>query len=415
MNADSSTPSRLVRWYRAAALVLANGVLVLALANGVAWLALRLGGGRPPEPGTPAYERTQQLVLDLPVFQIDRFFPGYTKDDIAMLIGESFGRPPVYEPFTQFRERPYRGRFVNVDPAGFRLGRDPGPWPPDPSAVSVFVFGGSTTFGMGLPDGETIVSHLSDLVRRRSSGPVHFYNFGAGYYFSTQERVQFEQLLLAGRTPNVAIFVDGLNDFFQPDGVPALTARLARQLSGTAPAPAHPWLDAVRATALGQAAARVQQWLARRAPRPAPPAPQLAPAAADDDGRVAGVVARYRGNKRMIEAVARAHGVRPLFVWQPVPTYKYDLAYHRFHPNGFGRVELTRAGYAAMAALVQTAELGSDFVWCADLQEGRREELYLDLVHYAPRMARRVAACIAKPLVRDGLVSYDPAYLRPAR
>ena len=29
--------------------------------------------------------------------------------------------PHVYEPYTQFKERPYRGKYVNVDENGFRF------------------------------------------------------------------------------------------------------------------------------------------------------------------------------------------------------------------------------------------------------------------------------------------------------
>ena len=32
----------------------------------------------------------------------------------------------------------------------------------------------------------------------------------------------------------------------------------------------------------------------------------------------------------MIELIAQGFGVRTIFVWQPVPTYKYDLRYHFF-------------------------------------------------------------------------------------
>lgn len=107
----------------------------------------------------------------------------------------------------------------------------------------------------------------------------------------------------------------------------------------------------------------------------------------------------------MIEAVAAAHGVHTAFAWQPVPTSKHDLTYHAFRPEGFGRVEITRAGYPEMARGAQAGVGGANFVWCADIQEGRREELYLDLVHYTPRMAGRVAACIAKALLHRHLLA----------
>jgi lysophospholipase L1-like esterase len=401
--------SGLTRFYHGAALLLANTVVVFALANAIAWLGLWLAGAFPPAPGSPAYEAARSFALDLPVFRVDRFFPGLDRDQIATLIHESFARPPLYDPFTQFRERPYHGQFVNVDANGFRHGRGQNPWPPDPQAENVFVFGGSTTFGMGIPDDQTIPSHLSDLLARRGAARANVYNFGAGYYFSTQERTQLEQLLLAGVVPNVAVFVDGCNDFFHADGLPALTARLANLLSEPVHPPPHPWIEAVRGLPVGIAATRLQAWATRRPVQSAAVAPPIADGARPphEAETIAGVIARYRRNKRMIEALAAAYGVRPIFVWQPMPTYRYDLKFHAFHPDGFGRVEITRAGYPEMARIAKTEDFGSDFVWCADIQEGRHEELYIDLVHYSPKMARRVAGCIAKgmrkprtPLIR---------------
>ena len=405
-------PSRSASYYRAAAVFLLNTLLFFLAVNAVAYVVLWASGALPPAPGSEAYEAARRSLLQLPAFLVGRFFPGYTDEQVARLMEESYARPPLYEPFTQFKERPWRGQFVNVDPNGFRRGRDQGPWPPDPHAVNVFVFGGSTTFGMGLPDDQTVPSNIQDvLARRRPEVAVRVYNFGAGYYFSTQERVQLEQLLLAGSVPDVAVFVDGLNDFFQPDGVPALTSRLAAFLADPAPPPPHPYLDMLRQLPIGVAATRVRAWATRR-PLPSAASAPLPGAEASpgtvtpaERATIGGVIARYLENKRMIEAVAAAHGVHTAFAWQPVPTYKYDLAHHAFHAEGFGRVEITRAGYPEMARVAQAGAGGANFVWCADIQEGRREELYLDLVHYAPRMARRVAACIAKGLLHRHLLA----------
>ena len=328
-------PSRSASYYRAAAVFLLNTLLFFLAVNAVAYVVLWASGALPPAPGSEAYEAARRSLLQLPAFHVGRFFPGYTDEQVARLMEESYARPPLYEPFTQFKERPWRGQFVNVDPNGFRRGRNQGPWPPDPHAVNVFVFGGSTTFGMGLPDDQTVPSNIQDvLARRRPEVAVRVYNFGAGYYFSTQERVQLEQLLLAGSVPDVAVFVDGLNDFFQPDGVPALTSRLAAFLADPAPPPPHPYLDMLRQLPIGVAATRVRAWATRRPLPSAASAPlpgvEASPGTVTPAERatIGGVIARYLENKRMIEAVAAAHGVHTAFAWQPVPTYKYDLAHH---------------------------------------------------------------------------------------
>ena len=85
--------------------------------------------------------------------------------------------------------------------------------------------------------------------------------------------------------------------------------------------------------------------------------------------------------------------MRPIFVWQPVPTYAYDLRLHSYS-GSFGSHERSRQGYPHMAEYVRTHSLGDNFAWCVDIQGGS-EPLYVDEVHYGPVLAERVAACIA--------------------
>jgi hypothetical protein len=96
-----------------------------------------------------------------------KVYPGKTPQEINDLLIETWNRPLGYETFTQTMERPFRGQYVNVAPGGFRFSAHEGPWPPDPRAFNVFVFGGSTTFGYGAADSETVPSQLQEELRRR--------------------------------------------------------------------------------------------------------------------------------------------------------------------------------------------------------------------------------------------------------
>ena len=122
-------------------------------------------------------------------------------------------------------------------------------------------------------------------------------------------------------------------------------------------------------------------------------------AAFDDAGVTEAVIARYLANKRVIEGMAAAVRVEPVFVWQPIPVYKYDLAYH-VHRGDFGGHEYARFGYPRMAERLRAQPAGDDFVWCADIQENAKELLYVDQVHYSPRMSAMLAECIFRGLRR---------------
>ncbi len=321
---------RLRRWYVPLVLGLFHAAVLFAALNVLASGFLK---AFPQDPISLTYGTRSFAAV----------YPGWSPQDVAQLLFETWSRPGAFEPLTDAKEPPYTGRFVNVHAAGFRLSREQGPWPLDPGCPCVFLFGGSTAFGYGLPDGETIASHLQAFLAAREPS-ARCYNFGRGGYYSSQERVLFEQLLAAGTVPRVAVFLDGLNEFVFDQ--PQFTARL-EGFVGT---------------------------------------PALTSAS-------------------MLWRVAAAWGVKPLFVWQPVPTYKYDLDYHPFGSFDFGLNHYSAFGYARMAERLPAPARGPDFLWAADMQEGVREPLYVDEIHYTAAMSRRVAEEIGTALVQRGLVT----------
>ncbi len=330
--------------------------------------------------------RVAQKYGEAPLLKV---YPGKSAAEINGLLAETWSRPYAYEAFTQFKEQPFQGRYVNVDASGFRASANQAAWPPRQGEASVFVFGGSTTFGYGVADAETVPSYLQDELRARLQARVSVYNFGRGFYYSTQERILFEQLLAGGHVPDVAIFIDGLNEFSYPSDEPQFTPRL-KALFGS--------VSSVRSVVSWSKlpAIRAVKGLVRSVRAPSADTAQAPAARAGTDQASAGVtsiVARYLANKKLIEAIARGYGVKAIFVWQPVPLYKYDLASHLFAApaDSPGVAE----GYEAMAARRLREDLGADFLWCADIQEGRREPLYVDRVHYTAAFSKATAACIA--------------------
>lgn len=118
-----------------------------------------------------------------------------------------------YEEILGFTETPRSGQFVNVSPLGFR--RNNSTIPKDSLITTnpakndlIYFFGGSTTFGYGVSDNQTIPSQLEKL--RPGTQVI---NFGRGYYYSEQENLLLDRLLNNGAAkPKVAIFLDGLNE-----------------------------------------------------------------------------------------------------------------------------------------------------------------------------------------------------------
>ena len=209
--------------YASGALVLLNTLVIFLVLNAAAYLVLSLYEYL--SESDPVSEKYGEERLET-------VYPHLNGDEIRELLQETWSRSYVYEPFTQFRERVYQGEYVNVDINGYRISKDQAVWPPPAGELNIFLFGGSTTFGYGVEDSQTIASHLQDSMRSSLGRKVNVYNFGRGFYYSTQERILFEVLLSSGYVPDMAVFLDGLNDFYHYDGNPLYTERLGRYVSG---------------------------------------------------------------------------------------------------------------------------------------------------------------------------------------
>ncbi len=298
-------------------------------------------------------------------------YPDLSESERTDLMNE-FSMGFVRDVQAQVREAPLAGRFVNVSPPGYRLGLDQAVWPPDRKAYNIFFFGGSTAFGYGVADEDTIPSRLQAALAGAGDRPVHVYNVARGGYYSTQERIQFDKQATFGPRPDLAIFLDGLNDnnFTRepPFSTFSTTVKTEQELSSGAWAvlrllPLFQLFE--KTTNVGT----VQQWgagLVRDGTRIVNEPAKL-------------VARRYRANVEAIAAIGRVYGIRTAFFWQPVPE-PFD-------------------SYNLVKAMASRNELGENFHWCAHVGQGRkRKENYVDRVHYSPTISEGIAQCIAAGL-----------------
>ena len=115
----------------------------------------------------------------------------------------------VYEPYTVWKRRPYRGTHTTIDITGSRrtVGNSS-----SEDALDIWVFGGSAVWGVGAPDHETIPSHLAALLNGKLGIESNVRNLGRRGFVSTQEVIFLMRELQAGRRPDVVVFYNGVND-----------------------------------------------------------------------------------------------------------------------------------------------------------------------------------------------------------
>lgn len=385
-------PSGLLDRYRSLAFVVGHTALLLVELNLVLSIVFLL---------KEAYVRHQQRSA-VPEAALRAVYPGMAVPEIQALLSETRHRPLVYEPFTGFRERHSVGKYVNVNEAGFRASTGREPWPPDRSKFNVFLFGGSTTFGYGVADDQTLASFLGErLSAARLTKEPCVYNFGRAAYYSDHERILFERLLTEGTAPDLAIFIDGLNDTLRDE--PFFTQRLREIFDAFDHRSAYFLRGLFEELPMGRALAYLQRSASSpRLDRVVEAEPQTGRNQVEP-GRVSKVVDRYLANKALIEAAAGPYGLSVAFVWQPLPVYKYDLAHHPFWKEGYALPRAV-AAYTRMAELAKERDMGAQFLWCADMQEHLKEPLYVDPIHYSGRMADRLAALIARLLLERRLL-----------
>jgi len=389
-----------VQRYTYTAIIALNFVVFLIALNGLAWLVLRLLPEQPPplaHKPTPGY--VSPVVRAYGYDTIRSRYPTLSDDAFKLLMWETWTRQYAYEPYTDFAEKAFEGTYVNVAAAGFRVGREQGPWPPAAENFNVFLFGGSTTFSYGLSDGEALGSALQQALH--TARPVKIYNFGRAYYFSTPERILFESLLNQGFVPDAAIFVDGFNDFFFTSGLPADFEKLAAAVPGKEPrSPAQLWLRDLAFT-------RLLRRLTEEPPGNAGGESSETKIADPSGGlsetsNIDRVIQRYLGNKKLEQAAADAFGVRALFVWQPVPAYRHQ--HEEVLTKNLGNYMLSGKGYAVFRTYLNQKPPGANFAWCADVLEGATGVVYVDAVHYSPRAIELLTQCIQKSAETSGLL-----------
>lgn len=189
------------RVYTALALVCFNSSLLFGGVLLVLWLFL------PPATGGAFY--SEEFDLD-----------SYTRTPRAEAeaLGRDFDRMGEqasfqFDPWTLFHEREFASDYLNVLPDGVRRTLAPDPATAGLPPLRVWAFGGSTMFGWGVSDSQTIPSHLQPLLQARlPQRHVQVTNYGHGYFTSSMELSYFLSLLRDQEPPEVALFLDGLND-----------------------------------------------------------------------------------------------------------------------------------------------------------------------------------------------------------
>ena len=133
------------------------------------------------------------------------YYPTYKNKDFALkLLNDLKKLTTEYKSFVGWRRNNFSSKYTTIK-GPYRTRKSTGEFIKN----STWFFGGSTMWGHGASDGQTIPSFYNQI----TSLPV--YNFSETSWNSRQSLNQFFNLIGDQQKPSVVIFFDGVNDVFQ--------------------------------------------------------------------------------------------------------------------------------------------------------------------------------------------------------
>jgi len=305
--------------------------------------------------------------------------------------------PYTYVPFRITGVTPWHGKYFNNDEQPTGLSRrtvNPaqGQCQQRPE-ISVWVFGGSTVYGTGVPDWATLPSYLSRSLNRAGRACVIVTNFGVEGYVTTQELIFLIEQLKRGGKPDIVIFYDGFNDAYNG-------------MAATDPWSAHYGLDTIKARTEGSFRGRFDFVHRLYTVRVVDAACQLFRRRGESlntdelRAKAVAVVNNYEANQNIAGALAQAYHFRFYGFWQPTLSYgRKPLDSFERQIIEFEASKKSRFDARPVVAAYQEAERrapNASFVYLADLFDSIPEPIYIDEAHFGPHGNELAADAIAK-------------------
>ena len=310
-----------------------------------------------------------------------------------------------YVPFLIWATPEWHGKYVNNDQYQFGVVRrttdSMSPACKDKPIFDIWMFGGSTLYGSGVPDWATIPSFLAKDLNSEPGHCVVITNYGTEAYNTNQELILLLEQLKAGRRPDAVIFYDGVNDsytgVYQPGIATAhmqyaqISARVESRLAGKLEFLRHSYaLMLIRRMMLSKQ--------------------KEDPAAIENDMIIKAdqTLDNYEANLRMIRDLAGVYHFKFYSFWQPSlaygnkPLVPYERELIRVDTNSPDGSAL-KPMHLAYQEAERRAKANGDFVFLGNVLDSEKEPLYLDEWHLAPKGNELIAAAIAKQLPADML------------
>lgn len=321
----------------------------------------------PPTPYNPA---NQKLV----------------RPDSSQQFNEAVARETVasngfaYQSWIDFKNINYAGQYVNVQDNIRKTIPDSYYSSASTDTLTIYFFGGSTMFGFNVADFETIPSYFVDLYKQKypQAKSIKVVNYGCLNYFSKQELMLFSELLFNGNKPSIAVFFDGLNDFW-------FSKMLYKNQSFY-----NFYLE--KAFFSGQPVSTTDKWFTDSVQQMFRSYPGI-----DETAYNQSLIDKYFRNIENIRKVAAIAGTKTYFFCQPVPFYNYP---HQAEDPVTFKEKNTRFDYI-YPIIEKRADSANNYFFLGNLLQTEKGNSFVDGFHYSPAIHRKIASAILNHMEKD--------------
>jgi len=301
---------------------------------------------------------------------------------------QRIGTTESSRPWIGFSEPPWHSQWVNIDSA------EPVPvrrTPPPAKGLFrhetvIWLFGGSTAMGYGLPDDQTLAAQLQENLQRTFPATrVIVVNHAHLGHYSSQEVTLFQWLLRSGQHADLAIFLDGVNDASYALDKPDI------DFDTTIVKLSQPWMT------FSVSFPPVRLFHAIRKKLMNEPAANSIPQGEQLERHVTTVQKRYLDNVKLAESAGDAFGTATLFVWQPSSFDSMSGRTRGLELQGFEKpIRMINAGLRGGIG-------DRRFLFLADIfTNDKFLDTYVDTAHYGDAGTRKLASAIAQRITLEG-------------
>jgi hypothetical protein len=273
------------------------------------------------------------------------------------------------ESWVEFRNMDFDGDYMHMKKSVRRSAPEAFYNPLSADTIDIYFFGGSTMFGFNVLDNETIPSQFVQLYKQKfpAGKSIRVYNYGVPMYYSYQELILLSNLIYNNHKPDIAIFLDGINDFW----------------FGTASYYRQSYFSYIFRQMFNKGLRSKGEFKFMDTASHMHMDPKNIPLGEYNDK----LVSNYFENVENIKMMCNLTDTKPYFLIQPSPFYNYKNQQN--DPICF---KDTNTRFNTIYPLVKDRITGNkDFVFMGDMLENEKGYPFIDGLHYSPAFIKKVA------------------------